>query len=156
MGFNGQAARAAYKANADVSGQKLPIAPGWYSARIGKVVEGLVPKSGDGEMIRIDYDVKVSETDRQEVRVWYCHEHSNETTKDIAMRKLGHIVELTGATEPQGWVGQDLDVRIEPSGQFDTVEEVAESGTEAPLRRPVGGAPAPAPAPVDDDDAIPF
>ena len=155
MPFNGQAARAAYKADSGSGGgEQVPIPAGWHPARITLVKEGLIPKSGDGEMMRLHLDVHLGGGAARPIRQWYVHEHSNQDTMDIANRKLGQIVDVTGKFMPQDWVGQEIDVLIEPDGQFYEVEQVA------PLGSKTGGiaiAPPDAhPAPAEDPDAIPF
>ena len=135
---------------------------GWYDARICKVQDGLIPKSGRGEMCNCDFELD-NKGERKVLRVWFVYLHDNPQVEAIARRKLAQVEEAVGEREPEDWLGKRLQVRLgqpkEPVNANGYANDNEFMEAKAPRPRPAGAAPPRQPSPGPDvpaDDDLPF
>jgi hypothetical protein len=157
-----------------------PIPKGEYTAEIIEA-EIRQPRSGDGHMLALIW--KIIDGDQEGRQVWdtLCYQHSNQTTQDIARRKLKDLCTALAITEqvtdPEVFKFKSVRVRIgiqsDKYGQYDDKNrinrilplqeaqaEALEAASSKPAKpaaaQPAGAAPKPAPKPTNGPGAAPW
>ena len=109
--YAGESARE-YKAWREEGGDAVELWPeGWYPAQVVEAKDGIVPKSGSGEMAKIVFKLK-RESDRKNLTKYLCYVHGNRQVQTIARRQMGHLSEVFGTSDVEDWLGSKLDVKI--------------------------------------------
>lgn len=153
----------AWREAGETDGGLIEVWPnGWYPARIVAVKDGLVPKSGDGMMMRLDIKVKHPEGRYKTLRTWKLYEHSNVMARTIGRQFLGGLTEISGHANPEEWIGERVEVRLKAPKEPVNAQGYTNDNDITGVRASAGKAP-PAPPPpsvevvgIDDDDDVPF
>ncbi len=125
-----------------------PLPSGWYVAQI-TATEAKVPKSGQGEMVCITYEVIDGEFRGRKLWSNLCHEHPNKDTQDIARRHISAINHAIGdpyCDKSEKWYQIPLKIKVKLKRDKNTDELVNEITGYAAIERiaPAKAAPNPA------------